>query len=413
MELAKKVRVCDGCGKPPFSSPSINEIEPRVEALLPLKACRRCHQAFYHNVDCQKRHYAIHKISCRKWSASLPLKRTTQSATAIYTVEQTRDKGRCLVAARDIAIGEKVGIGPDALVRSCTDTTPSQTNEVGKRSKNLNGTMRAQPLVPPVLIESHRSTHCAVCFNRCSRQKQNVATEFTSQYVMQFCSAACQQTALDAGLDGEQLAIRSILEIGRIPKILPTALLVYRLIMASNLSLNDHKDGSFLPRLSWSSVSDMVPEAGSPSNSDSAEAHEQAILFTVVSLFQEATKQHSFNQSAQNQLCVRIREALSRVKANAFSITSESDGDVVGIALFEYPAYLMNHSCRPNATQSFSLVNGQFPCLVLVANQKIAKGEEITISYMDQNDLRQSSRIDRRQMLQKSYHFICQCSICV
>ena len=241
----------------------------------------------------------------------------------------------------------------------------------------------------------------------------------------------------------------------------------------------------------WDEILDMKPQPKKPRRKNSnnndvdhpsscAQIHEQAVIVTVLVLLHQtlmmmmngtsgtaaAAAVHSLLPNPDD-----IRKVLSRVKANAFSIPNNNNnndgssdgghgrrgnndddggrGGVLGTALFEQPAYLINHSCQPNALQTFELNSskssnssssssllrlGQFPRLVLIPHFKsIAKNEEITISYMDpppiicvpvvndndatNNNNNKDDNDDRRQRqhrenLFQAYHFECSCSHC-
>ena len=101
-----------------------------------------------------------------------------------------------------------------------------------------------------------------------------------------------------------------------------------------------------------------------------------------------------------------ILEIIQRVCLNAFTITDDTL-QPMGIGL--YPrASRFNHSCDPNATQSFTHTKASF-VLKIHANRFIAKGEEILISYIDLT----YPTWWRRQQLYRSYGFLCHCRRCV
>ncbi|OLP96981.1 Phospholipase B-like protein B [Symbiodinium microadriaticum] len=84
----------------------------------------------------------------------------------------------------------------------------------------------------------------------------------------------------------------------------------------------------------------------------------------------------------------------------------------------------VNHSCRPNAIvgepkaefDAKRLPNGIKPAdplkKALIAIRDIQQGEEITISYLGDDELLQPSHI-RREMLESSYGFNCTCHRCI
>lgn len=85
-----------------------------------------------------------------------------------------------------------------------------------------------------------------------------------------------------------------------------------------------------------------------------------------------------------------------------FSITEDVGASVLGCGLY-LEAATVNHSCSPNATQTF---NGL--ALALRCTRPVAKGEEITIGI---TELHRPSRI-RQEVLRASYFFECRCERC-
>jgi SET domain-containing protein len=90
----------------------------------------------------------------------------------------------------------------------------------------------------------------------------------------------------------------------------------------------------------------------------------------------------------------------NKMKTNSFRYTSE-----VGAGLLFDPVLAMaNHSCDPNA---------EIECggrtVQLVALREIQEGEEVFISYIDEDD-----PVDvRREQLKSRYFFDCNCERCV
>lgn len=71
----------------------------------------------------------------------------------------------------------------------------------------------------------------------------------------------------------------------------------------------------------------------------------------------------------------------------------------------------INHSCLPNAAISRGR-NPELPstCVELIADKHIAKGEEISISYI--HDCEYMTTLDRAEVLGDSFHFWCSCTTC-
>jgi SET and MYND domain-containing protein len=98
---------------------------------------------------------------------------------------------------------------------------------------------------------------------------------------------------------------------------------------------------------------------------------------------------------------------VSRMKTNGFSIC-DGENVAIGVGLFDV-ASNMNHSCRPNALQTFSYTRqGVLPTIRITACTAISSRDEICISYIDNG----CPRDMRRKRLQEGYHFWCTCSAC-
>lgn len=93
---------------------------------------------------------------------------------------------------------------------------------------------------------------------------------------------------------------------------------------------------------------------------------------------------------------------LCRMKTNAFHATTP-DGLAMGLLLHPLVA-MANHSCDPNAELR---CEGREISLVALAD--IEEGEQIVISYVDEN-LRLE---ERSRMLEEGYFFRCVCKWCV
>lgn len=73
----------------------------------------------------------------------------------------------------------------------------------------------------------------------------------------------------------------------------------------------------------------------------------------------------------------------------------------------------MSHSCSPSVRPSFPTGTNE---LHLIANQKISKGDELTMAYVDVKAAPDASVIDarrvRRQELARGWKFACACTRC-
>lgn len=97
---------------------------------------------------------------------------------------------------------------------------------------------------------------------------------------------------------------------------------------------------------------------------------------------------------------------LCRMKTNSFRATTPSEGGgskPLGL-LFDPTLATANHSCDPNAELECDGRHVQ-----LVALREIREGEEIFISYIDENEPLET----RREMLEERYFFTCSCERCM
>ena len=84
-------------------------------------------------------------------------------------------------------------------------------------------------------------------------------------------------------------------------------------------------------------------------------------------------------------------------------LKTSSDEEFRGIF---YNVSHTNHSCAPNTVINFDALGN----LVLVAVERINKGEEILINYLDHG--RGSQNQDKQMILKDTWGFTCQCRIC-
>lgn len=303
---------CDGCG----------ETVPISE----LKACTRCRGAYYHNVECQRRHWKVHKMTCR-----LQLRRSP-------------GKGRGLFA-----------------------------NHFDFASSQLIATWC--PLVLPVLFVEQRHSHCVVCL----RQRSSMRSLGD---VPAYPVRVCRQCQVPNALQRETLAVQEVLKMCPQAKILPTALLVCRLvILGQQQHLIDDMQGH----------DTVVPQ------SEDAQHHRRALEFLVFHILRAS-------RVAQPDPLV-VGKLLNRILYNAFTITD--NGFSVAVGVFEAPSYRINHSCVPNAQQQF-VWDETGVKLRIRAVTAIPRDAEIFISYTDTpNDDER-----RKEELQESYRFTCDCPRC-
>lgn len=102
---------------------------------------------------------------------------------------------------------------------------------------------------------------------------------------------------------------------------------------------------------------------------------------------------------ASIEWCARI---IDKLLCNIFTIVG-AEMDPLGLGLY-LSASKFNHSCCPNAVQTFSGSHLQIRACSLIHT-----GEEVSISYIDNGQ----PTIFRRSELLSSYHFRCNCPKCI
>jgi hypothetical protein len=147
--------------------------------------------------------------------------------------------------------------------------------------------------------------------------------------------------------------------------------------------------------------------------------HKELVTYMVTTMIQRTP------YDASNRICVQQREhgwshvtqaihdVLLRDKFNGFTVVDHDSTipEAIGIGLFSGPSYRINHSCRPNAGQTFAFAKGQSPQLEIEIFRQVPMHDEIYIRYID--DATHSTVQQRRQQLLQSYNFYCRCSQCL
>jgi hypothetical protein len=371
-------QICDGCRAPPW-------IDPSSGAEIPLKKCSRCKTVAYHDKICQKGGFPAHKQQCLKFAQakaatassppqtpSTPTHGQLQHLTpvplpTVYKIEERPHRGKCLVAKRALRFGDVVSMS------------------------HYEGEFFA-PLVPPVLFETCRDSVCAICFGKIEVGKEYPVSDF-EKYRVITCSPLCHE-ASDDWLKAEIETIRTMCAQtgGGPPKFLSTAILVYRIII---------KMESRGKSLSWKDIEEMQTHDTKPSEDESH--HLRAIVMTVQALLSAKPPPSKASISVD-----KIAQILARIKFNGFSIC-DAESNSLGIGLFG-TANRINHSCKPNAVQSFFYGEQDIiPKLrVTVCSTSIPSGSEICISYIDNKQPRKM----RQESLKRDYNFDCTCPYC-
>ena len=429
-------RLCDGCGEGPRDA--VTDSISSASEKVPLKRCSVCHEAWYHDRKCQQKHFPRHKKDCQRLrkqrqqstKETTSSQQTKQRQHPLCCVQTTPDKGRSLVTKQRLKYGTVLG--------------PNGNNCLDDKNKNNHW----QPIVAPVLLENHRRYRCVVCFGLVNNDTAT-ATPFLSSksqqrqlddyYPTRLCSDACRRTAASF-LPSEQQAIAHLLfpvqnssaaAAGRPPMILPTALLLYRLILAME---RDTTTGRLKGQLKQLQSEKTNCEKGIDTNigcsgqeeenmAANETAHQQAVCATTWAMMKAGSAMPIWHLDD-------VQALLQQVKLNGFSV-STGESVALGIGIYtsnatavpdvesnndvneesiEVAPHWINHDCRPNLLQTFDYgLAGTYPSLRLtVCVAEIKAQTELTISYIDHA----MPRHLRQQRLTHDYGFQCQCPRC-
>jgi len=435
---------CDGCGKAPRRSAEKSSGEAPV--VVPLKRCSRCKSVLYHDEICQKNHFQQHRKLCQKLAAvsadhlrstgnqkKLDRMENQKNSACYYRVEEREGRGKCLIASRTFSPGEPISSSYcTGKAETCSCSSSS--------SESSNDSHMFSPLVPPVLNEAHRQTHCAYCFGRLPLQALKADKVIVlcqlDRYPVIFCSQACHDACKSWGLyendfwQTEKATVSRLCHEGNTfgptgpPTFLATAMLLYRILLATSWGILTWDD-DILSMDEWQAKSSLTPSrVVDPSYEESRRHHELAVCMTVAALASKTSPDRPEQRSALVSLVTpsRMQNVLSRIKVNAFTIVCNDENDEgIGVGLFQYPAHCINHSCRPNAVQRFAMgLPGQLPGLCITAFPSITEnsnnikldmqpGDEICVSYIDT----QRSKRQRQEQLLRDYGFLCKCDQCL
>lgn len=400
--------VCDGCKEAPHQDENGKK--------RPLRRCTRCRRVSYHNTACQRNHWPVHKNECCGGGVSKGNKNKKRQHNKVKVPSCAVDSAR---------LSESV-----FNVRQCSDNRKGRgygsfsTREYSRREAIGN---HFEPLVPPVLFGNRRNTHCACCCTLILPGQHAITLSKNPVYTVKVCGAQACSTAL--WLVKETSTVLSALDV----------------IQQEEIQAHTYSQAQILPsallvcRILWSrdEVHDDVMQMQSHDVTIDTYEPQQLHLFAVSKLVHEITKQqHSTRLCAASKPIDCITNILSRIKYNAFTISDESlvngcgddtssgcchtttsqSSSGVALAFYQKPSYRINHSCQPNALQTYQWRSGAAPALQLFACQPVRVGDEICISYMDTTtpaDGHDGAGFEYRQeYLSYEYRFVCRCTRC-
>eukprot|EP00439_Symbiodinium_sp_Y106_P060727 s913_g9.t1 len=111
--------------------------------------------------------------------------------------------------------------------------------------------------------------------------------------------------------------------------------------------------------------------------------------------------------AAKAALGLKLESLLAVWLLNCFEHSEDLDlgGEPVGFSTFFLPAFV-SHDCRPNCMWHY-----EGDSFVMRARRDIPQGEEITVSYLAEESLLESTA-SRRSQLEATKHFLCNCATC-
>ena len=352
--------LCDGCGKPPLLDQK-------------LLVCSRCKKSRYHDVQCQRKHHRQHKQECVV--IGMPAK----------PCHNKKDSSEIVIRQESDISGWGV----------------FATTTIAKHTKVVN---LAHPFVPPLLNSTNRQNRCSFCFQQLP--KDSSTFKYQSSISHFHCSSLCRSK--DTFWEWEKNASERVPS-GHEPT--PTVFFVTRILRRmivhydpSNRCILDQKHDLFKNIDTLISNFDKL----SYEEMESCEAIAQLSLLLLC----RTPPPESLSKSIKSTLIADIFPVryvtmlVSKIMMNAFNI-SDGEGVALGFGLY-LAAAAVNHSCDPNAIQTFCLAHATPPRLNLTTCAKVQVGNEVTIAYIDTTP--PTSR--RKTELWKSYKFVCNCSKC-
>ena len=355
--------LCSFCGLPP---------RPNQK----LRKCTRCNSVQYHDSTCQRKHYPQHKKICRQIAARREKEVVATTKEPLVKCKSIEGKGRSLVALSPL----KVGYQPIETL----------SNEIDTFDNGL-----CPPLVQPTLFASMRSSRCAYCF-----QTIGESNPLPRNCLHVHCSIECRN--LDKLWKNEQMASMRLISsraTSSMPS--PTVLICCRIFISS---LSDPSVMTKYNELCYDKDVD-----------DCSSVKEGNVHLNII-------KQcHQFLLALGNTPAAKLAHELlepnpilayhfvSRLTMNGFTISS-AEQKSIGLGVYPH-ASMINHSCRPNAVQTFWLSGSDRhhpPMLQITMCRDVKVGEEVTISYCDVC----TPRYDRRKELEENYKFLCDCALC-
>lgn len=128
-------KLCSFCKKPPLKDKAGNFIK--------MKTCSRCRSVFYHDIECQKKHWKIHKKTCGKFDPSSSQLSPVVASTPrpLATTKRKKQKHRSMDPVHQLVTGRfkelrSQGVSvQEAMKRARNEFQPSEQYNLDPGSK--------------------------------------------------------------------------------------------------------------------------------------------------------------------------------------------------------------------------------------------------------------------------------------
>lgn len=267
--------------------------------------------------------------------------------------------------------------------------------DAGKKGRGLRATKElnigevvfAEPSFSAVVFDSLATQVCHNCF----RQQANLHRCAQCKFA-HYCDRTCQTACWDE----HKQECGAIRKIGKAPS--------ENVRLAARVLWRIHKSTGIVTDSQLISVDQLQDHMADLSEGD------QKQLKVNVRNFLEYWSYGSKQCSADE-----ISHIFGIIKCNGFTLSDQRGLQAVGVGLFPNLC-LVNHNCWPNCTVILnhgnqSAVNSSLHSkrrIELRAMQKIAEGEELTVSYVDFLNL----SANRQKKLKEHFYFECTCEHC-
>ncbi|XP_075885288.1 histone-lysine N-methyltransferase SMYD1-like [Nelusetta ayraudi] len=271
----------------------------------------------------------------------------------------------------------------------------AQVFDAGHKGRGLRATKElrrgdvvfAEASFSAVVFDSLASQVCHSCF-RCQAQLLRCAHCKFAHYCNRTCQTACW--------DEHKQECKAIRKSGKAP--------AENVRLAARIMWRMHKDTGLVSDSQLVSVEELEDHAAD--RSDEELKLVEADVHSLQKYWSHGRKQYS---------AAELSHIFGIIKCNGFTMSDQRGLQAVGVGLFPNLC-LVNHDCWPNCTvvlnhgnqSALSSALHSQRRIELRALEKIAEGEELTVSYVDFLDV----SADRQKKLKEHFYFDCTCTHC-